>query len=367
MRVLRTELARTANFRRAYVSLTDAETTDGTSAGAHTLPEAATEEPSHNRDSPAPAFSIRTLQPARLTSEDLLTIDLAASTSVRVTVFNPHADSANDRTPSCRLRFSQFPVQHGQRGWLYYHQPPSGPPLAGEVRFRIIPPEVPDIFALGVDAVTESGIPWCLPLPAIAASKSYAALKHILTVVDGTVSRDLMQQVSYLSRIPKRCIYAFDQPFELSMQAGTHRVRLVGKKGLSMAELRNIAVADIEAVPADKPGGGTRYVKHTPFLGTAVCAFERSTRTDHRGQRVVVVRVLRFSESDPVRLDPDYAGPEFSKHLMPREGKLLMMMHRGKVMAWVGDVDRRAPDGRHNPAASLGILFDNAIEYGLPS
>ncbi len=98
-----------------------------------------------------------------------------------------------------------------------------------------------------------------------------------------------------------------------------------------------------------------------------MCAFERSARTDHHGRRVVVIRMLRSPESDPVRVNPNYVGPQFSEKLMPREGELLMMVYRGRVMPWVGDVDRKAAEGRRNPIVSLGILFDNATEYGLPS
>ncbi len=263
MRVLRTELARTGtSFRRAYSSSTGTQTTESTSTGTHTPAEPETDEPSHNTERPEPSLVIRTLQPTRLTSTDLLMINLDASTSV--TVFSPHADS---HTPECRLSFSKLPARHGQRGWLYYHQPPSGPPLAGEVRFRITASEGPASFASGVDAVTRSGIPWCIPLPVIALDQSYAVLRHLLTDEDRMVSRDVMREASKLSRIPERCVHAFGQPFELSMQAGTHRVTLAGKKGLGNAELRNIAVAGFETIPAAQSGEGTRHVKHMPFLG----------------------------------------------------------------------------------------------------
>ncbi|RDX41143.1 hypothetical protein OH76DRAFT_250375 [Lentinus brumalis] len=257
-------------------------------------------------------------------------------------------------------------MRHGQRGWLYYHQPANGPPLAGEVRFRIASTKDPANFGLGFDAVTESGIPWCIPLPAIAMSESYAVLRHLLTAVDRTVSEDLMQEASKLDRIPKRCVHGIGQPFELSMKAGSPMVTLAGKNGLAVAKLRNIAVAGTETIPAPERDKGTRHYKHMPFLGTAVCAFERSFLTGYRGQRVVVVRMLRSIKSDPVRLDPSYAGPKFSRQLMPRNGKLLMTVYRGKVTPWAGDVDQEAPAGHRNWAASLSILFDNAAEYGLP-
>ncbi|TFK83790.1 hypothetical protein K466DRAFT_589439 [Polyporus arcularius HHB13444] len=361
MQVLRAELARTKTFRRAYSSSAGTQTTDGTSTGVRTPAEPETDEPSHNRERPEPSLAIWTLDPTRLTSAELLTIDSSTS----VTVFSPNADSD---TPECRLSFPKLTMRPGQRGWLYYHQPPSGPPLAGEVRFRIAASEDPGSFELGVDAVTRSGIPWCISLPEIAVDTSYAAFGHILTAVDRTVSRKLMNTTSQLSRIPKRCVHAFGQPFELFMEAGTSRVMLAGKQGLGFAELQNIAMAGVEAIPAVKSGqAGRRYIKHKPFLGTAVCAFERSARTDHHGQRVVVIRMLRSPESDPVRVNPNYVGPQFSEKLMPREGELLMMVYRGRVMPWVGDVDRKAAEGRRNPIVSLGILFDNATEYGLPS
>ena len=46
-----------------------------------------------------------------------------------------------------------------------------------------------------------------------------------------------------------------------------------------------------------------------PFdAGSVVCRFERSTLPEHKGKRVVVIRIVRMIESDPIERVPLPAG-----------------------------------------------------------
>ena len=79
---------------------------------------------------------------------------------------------------------------------------------------------------------------------------------------------------------------------------------------------------------------------------------------------MVVIRVLRSLESDPIRPNPLYSGPGYPPGLIPQAGELLMTCRIRELRPWVGDVDSTSE--RNNPAASLGVLFDNALEYNYP-
>ena len=84
----------------------------------------------------------------------------------------------------------------------------------------------------------------------------------------------------------------------------------------------------------------------------------------HDGKRVVLIRVLRFLESDPIRPDPDYTGPEYPPELIPREGQHLMRLRYRRIEPWAEDVDTVRCRGRGNPAEGLSTLFENERVYG---
>ena len=100
--------------------------------------------------------------------------------------------------------------------------------------------------------------------------------------------------------------------------------------------------------------------------GSVVCRFERSTLPEHAGRRVVVIRVVRMVEGNPIRDVPaplaggrSYSGIEA---LRPREGELLATMSYRKVRPWAVDVDREKPLRPRMKA--LKVLFENEEVYG---
>ena len=100
-----------------------------------------------------------------------------------------------------------------------------------------------------------------------------------------------------------------------------------------------------------------------------ICRFERSTLPEHAGKRVVVVRVVRMVENDPIRQIPPPAGVNYPdiETLRPRVGELLKKVFRGNVEPWSVDVGER---WKEVPPASrkraLRVLFDNEGLYGSP-
>ncbi|KAI0692530.1 hypothetical protein C8T65DRAFT_745113 [Cerioporus squamosus] len=235
------------------------------------------------------------------------------------------------------------------RGFLYYHQPPRAPPLAGQLRFHVTGSDDPASFSSGTDLTTERGVPWYIPLPVTASAgyRMHTPIRRLLTDVDGLVP----QQVMDLAR-------AQEHPFDLTLDSASSAFALVGRD--------RIARMILPYVICFYTGTASRgRLFHLPFSGTALCCFEPSALPEHAGKRVAVVRVLRSLESDPVRPNPLYAGLPIPPELYPQDGQLLMALRFRKPRVWAGHVDKET-SVRTTGVGPLRILFDNAIEYGYP-
>ncbi|TFK82998.1 hypothetical protein K466DRAFT_603239 [Polyporus arcularius HHB13444] len=307
---------------------------------------------------------IRSLDPTKLTPEDHLTTIPLARSGVLLCV-SPHYDGH----PRVALAYSEPGSQQDPRasssrtlsGFLYYHQPACAPPLAGELRFRLTASNDPASFPFGNDFVTKRGLPWFIPLPGIAGSQKLAPIRHFLTSVEQTVAAQVMDlaQDHYLlfrtgDLAGSRYLHSFGQPFDLCFDKTTVTFVLVGKERSARAVVTDFTRFVI--------GVARHAVQHHPFSGTALCCFEPSTLPEHSGKRVVVVRVLRSLERDPLRPNPSYAGPPIPPELYPQEGQLLTVLRHRKPRIWARDVDEHWP----KRARPLVTLFENAVEYGSP-
>ncbi|RPD54200.1 hypothetical protein L226DRAFT_536112 [Lentinus tigrinus ALCF2SS1-7] len=313
---------------------------------------------------------IHTLDPAKLTPQDHLTPAsyVTATSSTRV-----YIKKTRDDSPRVLFMYNpkgQDPRQfHNQQigGFLYYHQPQArAPPLVGELRFRITPSSDPVTFSSGDDLKTRRGVPWCITLPALAYNKSFLPIRHLLTTVDGMVPQHVMDfarkhhhKVCAGDVIGSRYLYAFGQPFDLPLDRNGHTFTFIGKEGLARARIWHMSSFKSRILSE------ACQSYHFPLAGTILCCFEPSSLPEHAGKRVAIVRVLRSLEWDPVRANPSYTGPQMPRELYPREGQLLLRMslkEKPRICAY--DVDNAS--GTTNSVGPLGILFDNAIEYGVP-
>ena len=103
--------------------------------------------------------------------------------------------------------------------------------------------------------------------------------------------------------------------------------------------------------------------------GLVICCFDLSTLPEHAGKRVVVLRVLRLVDSDPIRAVAPPVGHTYPlEALRPREGQLLCILKQGQVRPWSLDVDNIRSNGRNESSTRsvIRILFENQELYGLP-
>ncbi|RDX43191.1 hypothetical protein OH76DRAFT_1361551 [Lentinus brumalis] len=306
---------------------------------------------------------IGTLNPSKLTPTDHLTTVRYSQHSCQLHVYTPFFPGRVQLVlpQSPRTNQSLSPVSIG--GFLYYHLPTRAPPLAGELRFRVTASDDPTDFPSGLDLMTDRGVPWTIPLSVIAKFEKHEPLRHLLTAVDKAVPQQVMDLAAAQEHrqhyngghlMGNRYLHAFGQPFDLALDHTYHAFAFVSRNRIAHTQFHYVGWLSAAGV------------QHAPFLGRAICCFEPSSLPEHSGKRVVVIRVLRSLESDPIRPNPSYTGPEYPPELSPREGELLMNLWFRKVRPWVGDVDGTLGKGQKKTTWPLGLLFENAVEYGSP-
>lgn len=210
--------------------------------------------------------AISTLDPTKLMPADRLTFNPCPPH--RVNVYSRHSPG----------RIQLIPLDYGDpvfdtpadfSGFLYYHAPFRGPPLAGELRLRITPSRDPESFPSGVDHTSQRGVLWRIGLPSIAKAERFVAIRHLLIHVDGLVPQetmDLAQRQTCVRTISgatrtARWIYSFGQPFDLPLDNFKHAFVFVGKSGIERAILPTIAQF------RSGYAGIHTLQSHNPFLG----------------------------------------------------------------------------------------------------
>ena len=127
-------------------------------------------------------------------------------------------------------RFFNKPFPPNTSGFLYYFRPPFAPPHLGEVRFRITGKPDPDSFSLGRDLPDLDGVlPFTLEMRSIAHGSIYRGLAQLL-LEDGLATEELFREISKLFpvRQKRRIIYAFNQPFHLSLPLAELHLGIIG-------------------------------------------------------------------------------------------------------------------------------------------
>jgi hypothetical protein len=151
----------------------------------------------------------------------------------------------SNETSHTRLRNfpTTIPFPACTQGFLYYHSPPSIPPVAGEVRFRLTPENNPELFDLGRDLHTRNGLPWRIPLLAMSGNNSHKHLLQLL-LADGLVTPALMakcdQMVDGCCDIwhQSRIVHSLGQLFPIDFPLSRCKIFILTRSGLHWLSLR---------------------------------------------------------------------------------------------------------------------------------
>ncbi|KAI0763976.1 hypothetical protein BD413DRAFT_198524 [Trametes elegans] len=242
---------------------------------------------------------IGTLDPAKLTREDH--IDISGTQCVRVSDrYRPDGDARI----SAQLSAVEFPhalFPPHTAGFLYYYQhPPPAPPCAGEIRFRITPNVDPVGFPAGRDLTLPSGLPWHRPLIGLEKKRlgRVRGMLYPMLQRDGLVSPEVLALASNLKvTAHSTVIHSFGQPFEMALNS-RKTITILGRKEVAKLTLRPFILRSERR--------GLAAVQQTaPYLGTAICHFQRTVSLGWRD--TLSLRVEKYVEG-PTR-NPDFVLP----------------------------------------------------------
>ncbi|KAI0041128.1 hypothetical protein FA95DRAFT_769456 [Auriscalpium vulgare] len=249
-------------------------------------------------------FDIQTLDPSKLIPSDF--VDL----SRRKVTYT--ARLADNRRPICGVQALYYAYSKGEsarfptdtRGFLYFHAP------SREVRFRLASSD-PRQFAEGTDLALPSGEPWCFRRTVLAKQARAAGFRALLAQ-DGVR------------------VDALSHGAQLSLWQYRKHIRRVTRLGETFP-LR----FDLQCMHLAVGTPVTLVAWRSPFSwsvqpqdsGQALIALERSPFPEHRGRRVLVLRVHQILGRPQLR--PEWKALPDHHLLMPKEGSVIYRVRKG--------------------------------------
>ncbi|KIJ95973.1 hypothetical protein K443DRAFT_682626 [Laccaria amethystina LaAM-08-1] len=241
--------------------------------------------------------------------------------------------------PVCHWQFGYhdmhgkpLPFPPNSSGFLYYYQPQGAPLLAGELRFRLTPNDLPQSFSQGEDCLTPDEDIWKIPLLVLYRYKAHQNIYRQLQL-DGFVSDGLhskLKTVVKSSSCPRHSgiiLHSLHQVFPVNFAASNLSLFVVGD-----STYRRVGFH----CPFEIQVSG--YKKGPPFTSKGLVRFELSALPEHAGTRTVVMRVVKLV-GDP--------GPYMGED-RPQEGALVLRHNPagGKPRVFCLNVDRNSPGHR---------------------
>ncbi|EDR13135.1 uncharacterized protein LACBIDRAFT_308639 [Laccaria bicolor S238N-H82] len=282
-------------------------------------------EPSQRKEGYTKRPPVSTLDQRKLSPTDWL--DLSGRMQLSISFRNKLDRDSEWRAYYRRLTANRrLPFPPHSSGFLYYHQPPGAPLLAGELRFRLTSNHLPESFNQGEDCLTPEGDAWKIPLFVLHHTPFHRDVYQQLRV-DGFVSDALdsqlksIAQTSVCPRSTSVILHSLHQVFPVDFSATTFRFFVVGN-----STLQNVFI-----FPFHLRGQG----RASSYTSKGLVRFELSTLPEHAGTRTVVMRVVKLV-GDP--------GPYMGED-RPQEGALVLRHHPagGKPKLFSLNVDRNTP------------------------
>ncbi|EPQ61311.1 hypothetical protein GLOTRDRAFT_135806 [Gloeophyllum trabeum ATCC 11539] len=310
-------------------------------------------------------LNLRTLDPSRLSSADY--IDISGKHSILTRIWaNPLPPF--DKKHSIEYLVTRRPEDPptfpaGTRGFLYWYKEADAPPLAADVRFRLVKsPHVRD-FSSGDDLRQPDGNVWRISMFRIARYERYSTLRTLL-LSERLITQDMLDLAAQASgsngrrvarpRSSSQLVWKFGQPFPVRLRKDAKIVLwIVGRSAVRRFRLQHIDVQEqIQDVDEGSPFMTNPRDTLTYFSsGKCFVQFERSALPPHEGTRTVVLRVVKTCESTLSSV----TVPQ------PQEGELVYTRNRQKIrVPWSVNVDEIKGKNQQYPTRmALKLLFEN--------
>ncbi|KAG6917283.1 hypothetical protein DXG01_003124 [Tephrocybe rancida] len=261
-----------------------------------------------------------TLNPRRLLVSDFLNLS---------NTFNKSVYHVSDPVQSLLHWYSGggvLPFPPATQGFLYLHHNPSFPPLAAEIRFRLVPSGDPALFETGEDLFGHNDEVWKIPVLHLLHRKRYTGL---LRCLQHEGPPEVAQALIAATRLPVAAAHRIpltylEQPFAMDMSKRNISIHIATPEqfhGLVLQVLTMNYYRDLT-------------VKTKPAVrGRVLFRLERSPLPEHALGNFVVLRVLKILE--PV----EFSGARLDSPL-PHPGELLREWARRKIRLRVFDLDK---------------------------
>ncbi|KAF8177929.1 hypothetical protein K438DRAFT_2022126 [Mycena galopus ATCC 62051] len=287
---------------------------------------------------------ISTLNPALLVPSDYLNLS-GLKSAVVCFPKSPQSPRTSFRVARGSIRYharnAYMPFPPESFGFLHYHRARDAAKLEGSIRFRVTSQNTLSAFHAGHDLLLPSGLPWQIILPQVACRTRYSRFCDQLLEENLATVAQLLQCLKVFS--DRGRIYSETILFRLNQE---FLVKFSGDTKLTaVGETLHSFVFD----PGFRAGADRRQF---PWTGSGLARFEPSTSAEHRGRRVVHIRITRII--DPVSSTGKGAEKQVLK---PTEGGLMAYSRYGRAPEpWAYDID--AKDS--SVATALRALWDNS-------
>jgi hypothetical protein len=207
--------------------------------------------------------SLTTLHPQLLQPSDFHS--LSSMQAVRINYDTRESNEPSDIYYKA-IGKNRIPFPTEARGFFYFHPGPSYAPIAGELRFRVVPTGSPTDFNQGHDLLAiNQCLPWSIPLATLLSFKGYSGLAsllkcHFMPTLSSVLERvkeDKLQKARTNSTI----IHALGQPLftRVDQISITHCIA----KGEELGEPRSWCMF------SDHRGQGKTARRFAPYTGTS--------------------------------------------------------------------------------------------------
>jgi len=243
----------------------------------------------------------------------------------------------------------KFPYPQNTKAFLYYLTPPKKPRIAGEVRLRVASSYGPASFKSGFDLLKSNGQPWSRSLYAVSRHyiPLYKKLREEQLVpddLDAVLSTLPLDKMSKYRGIQK--IYTINDTFMIDFSFEGQNFTVITEQGIEKIRLLGLFI------------DWRKSVGCTPYTGSALARFERSTLPEHQGTRTIVLRFLKITA--PVKcVVPLYDG----QIVPPQEGELHQRspsrtVNKVQPRVWSFNIDNLKAKGVNVKARGLQMLWD---------
>jgi hypothetical protein len=218
---------------------------------------------------------VSSLDPCRLKPSDFRSLAGKASTSIR------HKESDDFSRIYFKLKSEsgvliRIPFPQNAHGFLYFHRGPVHAPIAGGVRFRVVPSKDPEKFDCGHDLLSHNlCLPWSIPLPTILVRQTYAAFASVLLEHDNlallvsTITTGLKEEEILRTKASVTMVHSLGQHLYADVSK-THVYYRIAKG--------EILDSRFHFRPFTDPRGEDRHApQHAPYTGS----FPHSNSTQH--------------------------------------------------------------------------------------